>query len=174
MTQMTQSTLEIADVFRRYGPEFVARYGAAMSAQQRKAMADIERCRTAVLGGHKEECDSCSHERYAYNSCRNRNCPKCQGAARAKWMEKRAAELLPVAYLHVVFTLPRIVARLGLQNKKVMYDILFQDSSQTLLEVARNPKHLGARLGFFGVLHSWGQRMDFHVKCGAPHFFCNV
>ena len=162
MTPTNRPAVEIADVFRRYGPEFVSRYGTSLSTQQRKAIQDIERCRTAALGGHKEECNACGHEQYAYNSCRNRNCCKCQGGARAKWMAKREAELLPVEYLHVVFTLPQIMARLALQNKKVMYDILFQATSRTLLEVALNPKHLGARLGFFGVLHSWGQRMENH------------
>ncbi len=114
---MRQPGLEVADVFRRFGADFVARFGKSLSHQQRKAIQDIEQCRTAVLGGHKEECDQCGHERFAYNSCRNRHCPKCQGKAIARWTSKRIEELLPVPYLHMVFTLPQILARLALQNK---------------------------------------------------------
>lgn len=166
---MNGSTLEVADVFRRFGPQFVARCGASLSADQQKVIRAIEQCRTAVLGGHKEECDKCGHESFAYNSCRNRHCPKCQGTARARWTSKRTAELLPVPYLHMVFTLPQIVARLALQNKKVMYDILFQATSQTLLEIAADKKYLGAKIGFFAVLHTWGQKLELH-----PHLHCVV
>jgi hypothetical protein len=166
---MRQPRLEVADVFGRFGADFVARFGKSLCNQQRKAIQDIEQCRTAVLGGHKEECDQCGHESYAFNSCRNRNCPKCQGTARARWTEKRTEELLPVPYLHVIFTLPQILARLALQNKRLMYDLLFQASSQTLLEIAADKKHLGARIGFFAVLHTWGQRLEAH-----PHLHCVV
>ena len=141
---MRQSSVEIADVFGQFGPDFLARFGKSLSFQQRKAIEDIEQCRTAVLGGHKEECDQCDNESYAYNSCRNRHCPKCQGTARARWTDKRTEELLPVPYLHIVFTLPQILARFALQNKRVMYDLLFQASSQTLLEIGADKKHLGA------------------------------
>ena len=164
---MRRPNLEIADVLSRFGAEFVARFGMSLSNQQRKAIRDIERCRTAVLGGHKKECDKCGHEDYAFNSCRNRHCPKCQGTARAQWTSKRTEELLPVPYLHMVFTLPQILARLALQNKRVMYDLLFQASSQTLLEIAADRKHLGAKIGFFAVLHTWGEKLEAH-----PHIHC--
>ena len=166
---MRHPSLEIADVFGRFGADFMARFGKSLSSQQWKAIQDIEQCRTAVLGGHKEECDQCGHEQFAYNSCRNRHCPKCQGKARARWTSKRIEELLPVPYLHIVFTLPQILARLSLQNKRVMYDLLFQATSQTLLEIAADKKHLGARIGFFSVLHTWGQRLEAH-----PHVHCVV
>ena len=169
MICQSRPALEMADVFRRFGPQLVDQHGASFSTAPWKTIGDIESCRTAALGGHKEVCDSCSHTGYAYNSCRNRHCPKCQGKARAKWMEKRAMELLPVPYLHVVFTLPQILARLALQNKKVMYDILFHATSETLLQVAANPKHLGARIGYFAVLHTWGQQLQHH-----PHLHCVV
>jgi hypothetical protein len=142
---MTACAIEVADVFRRFGPQFVARSGASLSGDQRKVIQAIEQCRTAVLGGHKEECDKCGHESFAFNSCRNRHCPKCQGSACARWTSKRTAELLPVPYLHMVFTLPHIVARLALQNKEVMYDLLFQATSRTLSEIAADKKHLVVR-----------------------------
>ena len=166
---MTACAIEVADVFRRFGPQFVARSGASLSGDQRKVIQAIEQCRTAVLGGHKEECDKCGHESFAFNSCRNRHCPKCQGSACARWTSKRTAELLPVPYLHMVFTLPHIVARLALQNKEVMYDLLFQATSRTLSEIAADKKHLGARIGFFAVLHTWGQKLELH-----PHLHCVV
>lgn len=166
---MRQPGLEVADVLGRFGAEFVARFGKSLCNQQRKAIQDIEQCRTAVLGGHKEECDQCGHESFAYNSCRNRHCPKCQGKARARWTSKRTEELLPVPYLHMVFTLPQILARLALQNKRVMYDLLFQATSKTLLEIAADKKHLGAKIGFFAVLHTWGQKLELH-----PHLHCVV
>ena len=166
---MTHRALEVADVFRRFGPQFVARFGKSLSHQQRKVIQAIELCRTAALGGHKEECDKCGHERFAYNSCRNRHCPKCQGKAIARWTSKRTEELLPVPYLHMVFTLPQILARLALQNKRVMYGLLFQATSKTLLEIAADKKHLGAKIGFFAVLHTWGQKLEAH-----PHIHCVV
>jgi len=162
---MIRPAWEVADVVRRYGAHFLARQGASLSWQQRKAIHDIECCRTAALGGHKQECDSCSHETISYNSCRNRHCPKCQGTTRLKWTQQRLDELLPVSYFHAVFTLPQILSGLALQNKHVMYDLLFRAASETLLEVAANSKHLGARLGFFGVLHTWGQQLQHHPHC---------
>ncbi len=159
---MKRPALEVADVFRRFGTEFVASHATALSWQQRRVIEAIEQCRTAALGGHKEQCNACGHESFSYNSCRNRHCPKCQAGARAKWMSDRAAELLPVSYFHVVFTLPQTMAGLALQNKEVMYDILFRATAETLKEIAANPEHLGARIGFFAVLHSWGQKMENH------------
>ena len=129
----------------------------------------IARCRTAVLGGHLDECTRCGHRAISYNSCRNRHCPKCQAGARERWLEKRRRELLPTQYLHVVFTLPHQLAPLTLQNKKVVYDLLFRTSAEALLEVARDPKHLGAEIGFFSVLHSWSQKLELH-----PHVHCVV
>ncbi len=166
---MTGSSVEMADVFRRFGTQFVLRCGQSLSLQQRKVIEAIERCRTAALGGHKQECDRCDHHQFAYNSCRNRHCPKCQAGARAKWTDARASELLPVPYFHVVFTLPQCMAKLALQNKAVVYDILFRATAETLKEVAANPRHLGARIGFFAVLHTWGQLMDHH-----PHLHCVI
>jgi len=148
--------LEMAEVFRQYGEEYLQKYGA--SPEQRRVLRDVENCRTAVLGGHVEQCDHCGHQKIAYNSCRNRHCPKCQGPARARWMRAREAELLPVPYFHVVFTLPETLGPLALQNKTVVYDVLFRAVGETLLEVAANPKRLAARIGFLAVLHTWGQR----------------
>lgn len=159
--------LEIAEVFRQHAEDYLEKYGA--SPNQRRVLRDIENCRTAVLGGHVEQCDHCRHQRIAYNSCRNRHCPKCQGPARARWMEARAAELLPVPYFHVVFTLPETLGPLALQNKEVVYDVLFRAVGETLLEVAANPKRLGARIGFLAVLHTWGQNLIHH-----PHIHCVV
>jgi predicted Zn-ribbon and HTH transcriptional regulator len=167
--RIDQPALELADIVRRFGTEFVARNNASLSWQQRRVIEAIERCRTAALGGHKEACNGCGHESFSYNSCRNRHCPKCQAGARAKWMNDREAELLPVSYFHTVFTLPQTMAGLALQNKEVMYDILFQSTSETLQEVAANPKHLGAKIGFFAVLHTWGQKMENH-----PHLHCVI
>jgi hypothetical protein len=122
-------------------------------------MSAIERCRTAALGGHVERCDGCGHQRIAYNSCRNRNCPKCQSLARAQWLEDRQAELLPVPYFHVVFTVPDEVATIAFQNKAVVYDILFRAAAETLRTIAADPTHLGAEIGFLAVLHTWGQNL---------------
>jgi hypothetical protein len=166
---MDRPKLEVADVFRRYGEAYREQHGASMSAGQRRAMTAIEVCRTAVLGGHLERCDDCGHERNAFNSCRDRHCPKCQSLARARWIEDRKAELLDVSYFHVVFTVPQEVAAIALQNKKVVYDILFRVTAETLATIAADPTHLGARIGFFAVLHSWGQNLMFH-----PHLHCVV
>src|ERR1043165_1361400 len=138
--------LEVADIFRQYGPDF--RLTQPLSPEQRRVMRAIERCRTAALGGHVETCDRCGHQRIAYNSCRNRHCPKCQASACARWMEARASELLPVEYFHVVFTLPDSFNELALMNRRLIYDLLFASASETLLEVAANPKLLGAKIGF--------------------------
>ena len=159
--------LEVAEVFRQSAEEYLTKYGA--SPEQRRVLRDVQNCRTAVLGGHVEQCDHCGHQKIAYNSCRNRHCPKCQGPARARWMRAREAELLPVPYFHVVFTLPKTLGPLALQNKKVVYDVLFRAVGETLLDVAANPKRLGARLGFLAVLHTWGQNLMHH-----PHLHCVV
>ena len=159
--------LEVAEVFRQYAKDYLAKYGA--SPQQRRVLRDLQNCRTAVLGGHVEECDRCGHRKIAYNSCRNRHCPKCQGPARANWMRAREAELLPAPYFHVVFTLPEMLGRLALQNPRVVYDALFRAAGDTLLEVASNPKRLGAKIGFLAVLHTWGQNLMHH-----PHIHCVV
>ena len=166
---MDRPKLEVADVFRRYGEAYCKRHGASMSTGQRRVMTAIEVCRTAVLGGHLERCDDCGHERNAFNSCRDRHCPKCQSLARARWIEDRKAELLDVPYFHVVFTVPEKIAAIALQNKKVVYDILFRITAETLTTIAADPTHLGARIGFFAVLHSWGQNLMFH-----PHLHCVV
>ena len=142
---------------------------ASLSTAQRRVMSAIELCRTAALGGHLEQCDQCQHQRIAYDSCRNRHCPKCQSLARAQWIEDRQSELLDTQYFHVVFTLPEEIAAIAYQNKKVVYDILFRATSETLRTIAADPKHLGAEIGFFAVLHSWGQNLMFH-----PHLHCVV
>jgi hypothetical protein len=128
----------------------------------RKVLDAITRCRTAALGGHLDQCVRCGHQAISFNSCRNRHCPKCQGNARAKWLAARSAELLPVPYFHVVFTLPHSLSALVLQNKRLLYDLLYRTSAATMLELARNPKHLGADIGFLGVLHTWGQNPEHH------------
>jgi hypothetical protein len=151
---------QVADVFRSYGAAFLDQYPA--SGNQRRVLRDIATCKTAMLGGHKARCDQCGQERIFYNSCRNRHCPKCQGAARAQWLADRTAELLNTPYFHVVFTIPDALGPLALQNKEVLYGILFRAASETLLRIADDPKHLGARIGFLGVLHTWGQRVDNH------------
>jgi Putative transposase/Transposase zinc-binding domain len=159
--------LEVADVFRQYGEAYLEQYGA--SGQQRRVVRDIQVCRTAALGGHITQCDQCGHQTIVYNSCRNRHCPKCQGAARARWLDARASELLPVPYFHVVFTVPEVLGPLALPNQRVMYNVLFQAVADTLLEVAANPQRLGARLGVLAVLHTWGQNLLHH-----PHVHCVV
>ena len=152
----------MADVFRRFGPAFREQHGASLSSAQRHAMTAIESCRTAALGGHVEQCGDCGHQRVSYNSCRDRNCPKCQGLARAQWLEHRQAELLEVPYFHVVFTVPAEIEAIAFQNQTVVYDILFRAASETLRTIAADPKHLGAEIGFLGVLHSWGQSLTHH------------
>jgi hypothetical protein len=164
---MTQPQLEVAEVFREHEVEYLTAHGA--TAAQRQVLRAIQNCRTAVLGGHVEACNHCGHRRIAYNSCRNRHCPKCQGPACARWMQARAAELLPVPYFHLVFTLPSAFSPLALQNPRVVYGLLFQAASKTLLEVAADPKHLGAEIGLLAVLHTWGQNLMHH-----PHAHCVV
>jgi Putative transposase/Transposase zinc-binding domain len=159
--------LEVADVFRQHGEEYLAQYGA--SPQQRRVLQNIRNCRTAGLGGHVQECDRCGHQKISYNSCRNRHCPKCQGSARARWLEARARELLPVPYFHLVFTLPECLGPVAMQNQAVVYGLLFRAMAETILEVAANPQRLGAQLGFLAVLHTWGQNLMHH-----PHVHCVV
>ena len=166
---MSEHRPEVADVFRTYGDDFLALWERVLSRPQRKAFDDIRACRTAALGGHVDQCDQCGHCAISYNSCRNRSCPKCQAAARAQWLAEREAELLPVEYFHVVFTLPQQIARLALQNARRIYSILFRAVAETLLTIAADPKRLGAAIGFLAVLHSWGQNLHFH-----PHIHCVV
>jgi hypothetical protein len=154
--------LEVADVFRHFGPAFRDQHGTSLSAARRRAMLAIENCRTAALGGHVERCGECGHQRISFNSCRNRNCPKCQGLARAQWLADRQAELLEVPYFHVVFTVPAQIEVIAFQNQTVVYDILFQAASETLRTIAADPEHLGAEIGFLGVLHTWGQNLLHH------------
>ncbi len=156
---MKAPALELADIFRVHGPAYLAAFGDSLCARQKRALREISVCRTAALGGYVEECDHCGHRNIAYRSCRNRHCPKCQAAARAAWLEQRAAELLPVEYFHVVFTLPQPLAPLALQNQRVLYGILFRAASETLLQIGADPRHLGARIGFLAVLHTWGQNL---------------
>jgi hypothetical protein len=165
---MAKPVLEIADIIRQGGAAFLAAFGASLSPGQRKVLEAIERCRTAALGGHLDGFD-CGHQVPAYNSCRNRHCPKCLGLAKARWIKARLGQLLPVPYFHVVFTLPAAIAELALQNKRAIYQILFQTVSATLLSLAADPRHLGARIGFFAVLHTWGQQLLHH-----PHLHCVV
>jgi hypothetical protein len=166
---MKEHRLELADIFRTHQQDFLARWNPVLSRQQRRALRDIRDCRTAVLGGHLQQCDRCGHRVILYNSCRNRHCPKCQATARARWLAQRQAELLPVPYFHVVFTLPQQIGRLALQNAKTIYNILFRAASQTLLETAADPRLLGASIGFLAVLHTWGQNLHLH-----PHLHCVV
>ena len=166
---MTRPRLEVADVIRQHGDAFLDRYGGTLSAVQRRALRDIAACRTAALGGHVDICDQCGHQQIAYNSCRNRHCPKCQATAAADWMEARKAELLPVEYFHVVFTLPTTIGPIALQNPRVVYGLLFKAAAETLRQVAADPKHLGAKIGFLAVLHTWGQNLQHH-----PHVHCVV
>ncbi len=150
----------MADIFRSCERDFLAQHPT--SPQQRKALRDIGVCRTAALGGHLWRCEQCDHQEISYNSCRNRHCPKCPGKSRAQWLEARAHDLLPTVYFHVVFTLPDRLGPLVLQNQQALYGVLFQTVSQTLLRIARDPRHLGAKIGFLAVLHSWGQNLMFH------------
>jgi hypothetical protein len=154
--------LEVADIFRDHGAAWRTANAGHVSLAQLKVMSAIERCRTAALGGHVARCQDCSHTIIAYNSCRNRHCPKCQGAAAKQWLAERAAELLPVPYFHVVFTLPAAVADIAYQNKAVIYDLLFKASAETLITIAGDAKHLGARIGITSVLHTWGSAMTHH------------
>jgi hypothetical protein len=154
--------LEVADIFRGHGPAWRLANAGHLSLEQLKVMSAIERCRTAALGGHVERCADCSYTTIAYNSCRNRHCPKCQGAAAQQWLAERQAELLPVPYYHVVFTLPAAIAEIAYQNKAAIYDLLFRASAETLVTIAADPKHLGARIGITAVLHTWGSAMTHH------------
>jgi len=162
---MPRPTYEVADIFRQQGPRYRAHH--RLPPYQLRLMRAIELCRTAALGGHVERCGHCTHQRISYNSCRNRHCPKCQNLARAKWLEQRKNELLPIDYYHVVFTIPEPLNALALQNKALFYRLLFEISAATLQTIAADPKHLGAQIGFFSILHTWGQKLLFH-----PHIHC--
>jgi hypothetical protein len=167
---MSRPPFEVADLIRTAGAAFIERNRKWISWKHVKVLLAIARCRTAALGGHLDECTRCGHRAaISYNSCRNRHCPKCQTAARERWIAARRRELLPTRYVHVVFTLPQRLAPLALQNKKVIYDLLFRASAETLLEVARDPRHLGAEIGFFTVLHTWSQKLGLH-----PHVHCVI
>lgn len=166
---MRPAGLEVADIFRQVGPSYREDHATALSRGQRRVMSAIEQCRTAALGGHLEQCDSCGHQRIAFNSCRNRHCPKCQSLVRAQWLEDRQTELLPVEYFHVVFTVPQEIAAIAYQNKTVVYDILFRATAETLRTIAGDAKHLGAEIGFIAILHTWGQNLLHH-----PHLHCVV
>ncbi|MCH7775234.1 MAG: IS91 family transposase [Gemmatimonadetes bacterium] len=159
---MARPSLEVADIFRAHGAAWRSANAGHVSLGQLKVMSAIERCRTAALGGHVALCQDCGHRHIAYNSCRNRHCPKCQGAAAKDWLAARQAELLPVEYYHVVFTLPAPIADIAYQNKAVVYDILFKAAAETLLRIAADPKHLGARIGMTAVLHTWGSALTHH------------
>lgn len=166
---MDRPRFEVADLFRCYGADYRQKHGASMSVAQRRVMTAIEVCRTAVLGGHLEQCDRCGHQRNAYNSCANRHCPKCQSLARAKWLEDRHSELLHTQYFHVVFTVPEEISAIAYHNKRQVYGILFRAAAETLRTIAADPKHLGAQIGFFAVLHTWGSNLLHH-----PHLHCVV
>jgi len=161
--------LEVQDIFRACGPAWRRRQAGRLGLGQLKVMAAVERCRTVALGGHVAACEDCGHIHVAYNSCRNRHCPKCQGAAARDWLAARQAELLPVPYYHVVFTLPAAIADIAYHNKACVYGILFTAASETLLTIAADPKHLGAKIGITAVLHTWGSAMTHH-----PHVHCIV
>ena len=156
------ASLEVADIFRIAGPGYRAAHAGHLSLHQLKVMSAIEQCRTAALGGHVEACEDCGHWRVAYNSCRNRHCPKCQGAAARTWLAEREADLLPVGYFHVVFTLPAEIATIAFCNKVALYDLLFRTASETMLTIAADPRHLGARIGMTAVLHTWGSALTHH------------
>jgi hypothetical protein len=159
---VARPVLEVADIFRAHGPAWREANAGHVSLGQLKVMSAIENCRTAALGGHVARCQDCAHEDIAYNSCRNRHCPKCQGAAARAWLAERQAELLPVSYYHLVFTLPAAVADIAYHNKATVYDLLFKASSETLMTIAADPKHLGARVGAISVLHTWGSALTHH------------
>ena len=166
---MRTTGLEVADIFRQAGLAYRQHHAESLSRGQRCVMSAIERCRTAALGGHVEQCDACGHQRIAFNSCRNRHCPKCQSLVRAQWLADRQADLMPVEYFHVVFTLPEEIAAIAYQNKAVVYDLLFHATAETLRTIAADPKHLGAEIGFIAILHTWGQNLLHH-----PHLHCVV
>ena len=164
---MKRPPWEVADIIRRAGRRFLDRYQERLTWPQVKVLKAIERCRTAALGGHRDQCDRCGHQAISYNSCRNRHCPKCQTNARDKWLAARQQQLLPVDYYHLVFSVPHALVPLMWQNKKVLFKLLFEASAETLLEVAADPKRLGAQIGFLSVLHTWGQTLQPH-----PHVHC--
>jgi hypothetical protein len=166
---VTRPPFEVADIIRAHGDRFVETHQAWLTALHRRVLRALARCRTAALGGHLDQCAACAHRAISYTSCRNRHCPKCLTRARDAWLAERQRELLPVGYAHVVFTLPHTLSWLALQNKRVVYDLLFRASATTLLEVARTPRHLGASIGFLSVLHTWGQTLLHH-----PHVHCVV
>jgi Transposase zinc-binding domain len=157
---MNRPPLEVADIVHCAGQSFIERSRKWINGQHEKVLLAITRCRTAALGGHRDQCSDCGHTAISYNSCRNRHCPKCQGSARLRWLQARERELLPASYVHVVFTLPRELAPLALQNKRLIYNLLFHASAATLREIARDLRHLGAEIGFFSVLHTWDQRLQ--------------
>ncbi len=161
--------LELADIFRQAGPTYRQDHADALSNGQRRVMRAIETCRTAALGGHVEQCNGCGYQRISFNSCRNRHCPKCQSLVRAQWLQDRKAELLPVEYFHVVFTMPQELAAIAYQNKAVVYDILFRATAETLRTIGVDSRHLGAQIGFIAILHTWGQNLMHH-----PHLHCVV
>jgi hypothetical protein len=163
------SRLEVADIFRQTGAVYRQQHAHALSRGQLQVMGAIEHCRTAALGGHVEQCDACAHQRIAYNSCRNRHCPKCQSLVRAQWLADRQAEIIPTEYFHVVFTLPEPIAAIAYQNKAVVYEMLFHATADTLRTIAADPKHLGAEIGFIAILHTWSQNLQHH-----PHLHCVV
>jgi hypothetical protein len=166
---MNQHRPQLADVLRAHQNDFLARWGPVLSSHQRKALRDIRDCRTAALGGRLQQCEECGHQVILFHSCRNRHCPQCQATVRAQWLAEREADLLPVEYFHVVFTLPQQIASLALQNARTIYSILFRTVSETLITIAADPKHLGAAIGFLAVLHTWGQNLHLH-----PHIHCVV
>jgi Putative transposase/Transposase zinc-binding domain len=169
MTAITfvRPTWEVADVIREHGDAFRAKYGGLLSLEQKQALGQLAACRTAALGGHVQRCLDCGHERIAYNSCRNRHCPKCQALARAHWLERQSQHLLPVEYFHVVFTLPAALGALVQANARLLYEVLLQTAAQTLRDVAANPNRLGARIGILLVLHTWGQNLHYHPHVHA-------
>src|SRR5215472_17557739 len=166
---MQRLKLEVADIFRHYGEAFRQKFATVLSTAQRRVMTAVERCRTAALGGHVEVCDRCGHQRIWFNSCSDRHCPKCQSLARAEWIQDRQSELLSVPYFHVVFTVPEEIAEIALHNKRTVYGILFRATAETLCTIAADAEYLGAEIGFFAVLHTWGQSLVHH-----PHLHCVV
>src|SRR5262250_1190752 len=166
---MTRPTLEVADILRAHGDRFLDRYRSGFDFQQLKAFRAIQRCRTAALGGHRDACPTCGYQAISYNSCRNRHCPKCQAQARERWLAARERELLDTSYFHVVFTVPHELNVLALENPRLFYDLLFTATAQTLLQIASDPKHLGAQIGVIAILHTWGQNLLLH-----PHIHCVI
>lgn len=166
---MVRPPLEVADIIRRHGEDFLAVHGKSVTSAHHRILRALADCRTSALGGHLDVCDACGHEHPSYNSCRNRHCPKCHASATADWFDQRRDALLPVPYFHVVFTLPAQLRAIALRNKRVVYGLFFEAASQTLLTIAADPKHLGAQIGFFAILHTWGQLLQLH-----PHLHCIV